>query len=126
MSYSIPNHTIEIDKFPLYAEEIKPIEKYQRRELLRTSILNGSEFTSRGKFIPREFTFVSDIEISLGKPHEYDSIFAAMNNNICYVISKEFGGAFNAEVHITPTHDTPTNLRLDVMIKEIAKINVKV
>lgn len=123
---NIPDHSIEIDGFPFYGEEVKPTEKYQRREFLRTSIMNGSEFLSRGAFVPREFTFVSNLDINPQKVDEYDSVFAAMNNNICNVISKEFGGSFNAEVHITPTHDTPANLHLDVKIKEVAKISVKV
>lgn len=123
----IPNHTVEIDGFPLFAEEVKPVEKYQRREFLRTSIMMGSEFvTKSGAFVPREFTFVSNLEIDLGKPDTYDSVFAAWNNNICNVISREFGGSFNAEVHVTPTHDSPLNLQLDVKIKEVAKITVKV
>lgn len=122
----IPNHMIEIDGFPFYAEDVKPVEKYQRRKFLRTPIFNGSEFISRGPFVPREFSFTGDIDHKLGRPDQHDDVFSAMNNNICRVVSRHFGGSFNAEIHITPTPQTPTTLRLEVKVLEVAKINVKV
>ena len=112
---------IEIDEFPFYAEEITSTEPYNRRDLKRTKIKNGTEFVSSGDYIPREYSFKTSVEIPLERPDVHDEIFIEIMNHPAEVISPEMGGRFKAQVTIKKTHNgsTPTMLDLDITIKEI-------
>ncbi len=112
---------IEIMGIPFYAEEITPNESYNRREFNRQSILGGTEFTSRGKYICRDFSFETTIYFPTDHPEFYDSIFQEMVSKPVEVISKYMGGKFMAEVIIQKTAESasPNHLKLSVDVKEI-------
>jgi hypothetical protein len=118
---------VEIDGFLLYAEDITATESYNRRELLRTKILNGSEFVSKGQFIPREYTFTCQVDTPIDRPDIYDEIFAYMNNNPCQVTSR-YMGMFNAEVIITKTYNKGQAglISLSILVREIPETIVNI
>lgn len=113
--------TIEIDGYPFYPEEITGNESYNRRELNRQSILGGTEFITRGKYVCRDFNFTTMIYIPDGHPEKYDDIFEEMVSKKCEVISPYMGGKFYAEVIIQKTapEASPNHLELDIQVKEI-------
>ncbi|MBX7076669.1 MAG: hypothetical protein K1X33_05085 [Methanobacteriaceae archaeon] len=118
---------VEIDGFLFYAEDITATESYNRRELLRTKILNGSEFVSKGQFIPREYTFTAQVDTPIDRPDVYDEVFEYMNNNPCEVVSR-YMGMFNAEIVITKTYNKGQAgiLQLSILVREIPDIVVNI
>lgn len=117
----IPNseHNLEIDGMPFYIDEWDVTEYTPRRELNETQIALGVPFVSRGKFIPREGTFYTTINIEPEHPDAYYKIFEILNNKICEVYCPLLGGIFTANVTIKPQKDTPSTLKLQIQIKEI-------
>lgn len=112
---------VEINGIPFYAEEITPNESYNRREFNRKSILGGTEHITRGKYIPRDYSFETTIYFPTDHPESYDTIFQEIVSKPVEVISKYMGGKFMAEVIIQKTAETasPNHLRLEIQIKEI-------
>lgn len=118
--------TVEIMGYPFYAEEITGNESYNRRELNRQSILGGTEFVTRGKYIVRDFSFTTTIYVPDGHPEKYDDIFEEMVSRPCEVISPYMGGKFDAEVIIQKTapEASPNHIELDIQVKEIPDATV--
>ena len=112
---------VEIDGFPFYAEEINGTEPYNRRELKRTKIKNGTEHVTRGEYIPREYSFTTTVDVPLERPDIHDNVFRELMSKPCEVVCPDMGGIFNAEVIISKTHNpaSPTTLSLDITVKEI-------
>ena len=117
----IPNseHNLEIDGMPFYIDDWDLNEATPARELNETQIALGVPFVSRGKFISREGTFYTTINIEANHPDEYYKIFTKLNNKICEVYCPLLGGIFNASVKIKWQKDTPTTLKLQILIKEV-------
>lgn len=117
--------TVEINGYPFYAEEITGNESYNRRELNRQSLLGGTEFVTRGKYVSRDFQFSTTIYTG-GHPEKYDEIFKEMVSKKCEVISPYMGGKFEAEVVIQKTapEASPDHLDLDIQVKEIPDVSV--
>lgn len=113
--------TVEINGYPFYAQEITANESYNRRETVRQSILGGTEHVSRGKYIPRDYSFTTYIHIPEGHPEQYDSIFQEMVSKPAEVISPYMGGKFMAEVIIQKTAEeySPEDLLLEIQVIEI-------
>ena len=113
--------TVEINGIPFYAQEITPQESFNRREILRHDIISGTQKVTKGKYIVRDFTFITYIHIPQDKPDTYDSIFKEMINNPCTVISPYMGGKFQAEVTIKKIAEesSPNDLKLEIHIIEI-------
>ena len=113
--------TVEIDGYPFYAEEITGNESYNRRELNRQSLLGGTEFVTRGKYIARDFSFTTTIYFPTGHPEKYDDIFEEIVSKPCTVISPYMGGMFKAEVIIQKNapESSPNHLELEIQVKEI-------
>lgn len=117
--------SVEIDGYPFYATEITPTESYNRRETNRQSILGGTEHVTRGKYIPRSFSFTTYVHIPEGHPEVYDTIFQEMVSKPCEVISPYMGGKFNAEVIIQKTAEeaSPEDIKLDIEVVEIPSMD---
>lgn len=115
---------VEIDGYPFYAEEITSNEPYNRRETNRQSILGGTEFVTRGKYIVRDFSFSTHIHIPEGRPDRFDDVFREMVRKPCEVISPYMGGKFNAEViiEVNAEESSPEDLKLDIQVIEIPDV----
>lgn len=126
--YANNNTGVEIDGFLFFPEEIKGDESYARREFKRTKIMSGGEFITRGQYIPKEFSFTTVLDIDPNEPYAYDKVFQIMENKPCEVVCPYMGDIFKAEIQIDKTHPkaSPSNLKLDVKIKEIVSPNTTV
>lgn len=115
------SENIKIMDVPFYAENISGDEPYNRREINRTSILNGTESVKPGKYVPRSYSFSTTIYHPKDKPHAYDDIFKEMVSGPVKVISKYMGGTFMAEVQIQKNIEecSPNHLSLDFTVTEI-------
>lgn len=114
---------VEIDGFLFFPEEISGGNTYSNREFIRTKIMSGGEFVSRGQYTPREFNFKTTLTLDPNEPYYYDKVFQIMENKHCQIISPYMGDNFKAEVQINKTHpkSSPSSLVLDVNVKEIVK-----
>lgn len=127
-AYANNNSGVEIDGFLFFPQEVKGDESFARREYKRTKIMSGGEFVTRGQYMPKEFSFTTTLDIDPNEPYAYDKIFQIMENKPCEVVSPYMGDMFKAEVQIDKTHPkaSPSNLKLDVKIKEIVSPNTTV
>lgn len=114
------NETLEIDGFPFYAEDIRGDNSFNRRELVRQKLLGGTESVTRGKYLPREYSFTTTVYTE-GNPKIFDDILLEMSNKQCEVISEYMGGKFMAEVIFERRAEecTPEHWVLDVTVNEI-------
>lgn len=126
--YANNNSGVEIDGFLFFPESVKGEESFARREYKRTKIMSGGEFVTRGQYIPKEFSFTTTLDIDPNQPYMYDTIFAIMENKPCEVVSPYMGDVFKAEIQIDKTHPkaSPSNLKVDVKVKEIVTPNTTV
>ena len=115
---------VDIDGYLFFPREVSGEESHSHREFLRTKIMSGGEFVSRGQYIVREFTFETIIDIDPNQLDDYYNIFTEMQNKICTVTSPYMGGMFKAEVgiHVTNPETSPHVLEVEVNIKEIPDI----
>lgn len=115
------SETVRIMGYPFYAEDITSDESYNRRDYVRQPLLNGTEDVRFGKYIPRKFSFVSDIYFKTNKPQEHDEIFQKMMSNPVTVTSKYMGGSFKAEVVIQKHYESasPNHMKISVDIIEV-------
>lgn len=115
------NENVEIDGYPFYAENITATEAYNRRETNRTSILNGTEHVSRGKYVVRDYSFTTTVFVPDNRPDVHDDIFREMMSKPCEVISPYMGGKFMAEVIIQKDIEeaSPNHIKLDIQVIEI-------
>lgn len=118
---NIVDHNVEIGGVPFYAEEISSNESFPRREIKRTKIKSGTEFCSKGEYIPREYSFKTTIYYPEGEEDCYDSIFMELMSKEVEVISPAMGGMFKAQVIFKRSYASrqPTQMDLDVTVKEI-------
>lgn len=115
------NHSgVEIDGFLFFPEEVGGDESYNRREFKRTDIMSGGQFMTRGKFVPRKFSFNTSLDIDPDNPDMYDKVFEIMENKVCEIVSPYMGGMFKGTVEIDKTHPkaSPGALKLSITIEE--------
>lgn len=117
---------VEVEGFLFIPDEIKPSTSFSSREYLRTSIMSGGEFVSRGVYKPKELSFNSVFEIDPSEPDAYDDVFGMMmnKNGGCEVISP-YTGRFMGEVSIQRSFPKakPHCIEVEVTIKEIPKVS---
>ncbi|WP_458456219.1 peptidoglycan-binding domain-containing protein [Methanobrevibacter sp.] len=115
------SENIEIMGYPFYAENIDGDESFNRRELVRKNILNGTQSVKRGKYIARKYTFTTTLYHPTGRPDAHDQILSEIMSKPVEVISPYMGGIFNAEVIFTKNipESSPNHITLDVEVNEI-------
>lgn len=118
----IKNPNISINDIDFYMESFSSDEPVQRREFKRTSLMNGTEYITKGKWIGRQFSFKTHITVPIDNPDAYDDILAEFCNGICDVVSLDLG-SFKAEVTCSKTHNAnnPDMIELSFTVKEIAE-----
>ena len=111
---------ITIDGFPLIIEpEPSPNESYNRRETARHDIIGGTQWVARTTYVPIDVTFTTHVRIDPYYPDIYDSTFKLWMSKPVEVISREFGGKFNAECIVKKIHSSPAFLTLEIHLTEI-------
>lgn len=115
---------VDIDGYLFFPESVNGDESYSHREFLRTKIMSGGEFTSRGQYIPKEFSFDTIIDIDPSDLDDYHEIFSRMENKVCTITSPYMGGMFKGEVNVSVTNpeSSPHVIECKVKIKEIPDI----
>lgn len=113
---------VDIDGFLFFPREVSGDESFSHREFIRTKIMSGGEFVTRGQYIPREFSF--DTYFELEKPEKYEEyrdVFSKMENRVCRITSPYMGGMFKGEVNVNVTNpeSSPHIIECTVKIKEI-------
>lgn len=114
----------EEQQFPFYAEQITANESYNRRDLIRTKVMNGTETVTQGDWIGREFSFTTHLPVGEDRTI-YDKYFLSMLHQPCTIINEDMGEMFTAQVIIKkePVEKHPNTLKLEVEIKEIPEID---
>ena len=122
------SENIEIMGIPFHAEEINGDESFNRREYNHNSIQNGTEVVTKGKYIPRKFTFTTTIYHKKNRPYEYDKIIQKIMSEPVEVISPYMGGRFRAIVVIQKNipECSPNHMSLDVEITEVPYIKSRI
>lgn len=122
------SENIEINGYPFFAENISSDEAYNRRELNRNSILGGTEVVTKGKYIPRSYSFTTTIYHPTDRPDTFEKILKTIVSNPAEVISPYMGGKFKAEIIIQKNieESSPNHMVLDFTVTEIpeAKSNI--
>ena len=112
---------VDIDGYLFFPTSVNGIESFSHREFIRTKIMSGGEFVTRGQYIPKEYSFDTIIDIEPEHIDKYYNLFSMMENRVCRVTSPYMGGMFNAEVNIDVTNPetSPHVIECKVTIKEI-------
>ena len=115
---------VDIDGYLFFPKKVDGTESFSHREFIRTKIMSGGEFVSRGQYIPKEFTFDTIIDIDPDDLDNYRNIFSEMENKVCTVTSPYMGGMFKAEVNIKVTNpeSSPHVIECKVTITEIPDV----
>jgi len=115
---------VDIDGYLFFPKEVEGDESFSHREFIRTKIMSGGEFVTRGQYIPKEFNFDTIIDIDPNDIDKYRNIFSEMENKVCTITSPYMGGMFKGEVNIKVTHPetSPHVIECKVTIKEIPDI----
>ena len=115
---------VDIDGYLFFPKSVDGDESFSHREFMRTKIMSGGEFTTRGQYIPKEFSFDTIIDIKPEELDKYLNIFGKMENRVCKVTSPYMGGMFKAEVNIAVTNpeSSPHVIECKVKIKEIPDV----
>lgn len=119
---TINDPSLSINGIDFYMESFSSEEPVQRREVKRTSLMNGTEFVVKGKWIGRKFTFKTTISVPPENPDEYDYILEEFCNGVCDVVSLDMG-SFKAEVSCSKTHNAshPDVVEWSFTVSEIAE-----
>lgn len=115
---------VDIEGYLFFPEKVDGSESFSHREFIRTKIMSGGEFVTRGQYIPKEFSFNTIIDIEPEKLDDYYDIFETMENKICEITSPYMGGNFKGEVKIDVTNpeSSPHVLECKITIKEIPEV----
>ena len=115
---------VDIDGYLFFPESVNGDESFSHREFMRTKIMSGGEFVTRGQYIPREFSFDTIIDINPDELDKYHDIFSKMENKVCTITSPYMGGMFKGEVNISVTNPeaSPHVIECKVKIKEIPDV----
>lgn len=122
MPNTVPEANLLIDGFPFYVEGLQPVESFERRDIVRTKVMNGTEVATQGDWIPKEFNVQTSIEVAPNQHDIHDNTFKKMMSKPCEIICPEMGDIFKAQVIIkkSPVSGGPRTLNLDINIKQIA------
>ena len=112
---------VDIDGYLFFPKKVDSNESFSHREFIRTKIMSGGEFVTRGQYIPKEFSFETIIDIDPDKLDDYLNIFSAMENKVCRITSPYMGGMFKGEVNVNVTNpeSSPHVIECKVTVKEI-------
>lgn len=115
---------VDIEGYIFFPKKVEGVESHSHREFLRTKIMAGGEFVTRGQYIPREFSFDTIIDINPDDLDKYYDIFYEMENKACNITSPYMGGMFKGEVTVSVTNPeaSPHVLECKITIKEIPDI----
>ena len=115
---------VDIDGYLFFPKSVDGDESFSHREFMRTKIMSGGEFVTRGQYIPREFSFDTIIDIEPDELDKYHDIFSKMENRVCTITSPYMGGMFKGEVNIAVTNPetSPHVIECKVKIKEIPDV----
>lgn len=115
---------VDIEGYLFFPKSVGGDESYSHREFIRTKIMSGGEFVTRGQYIPKEFSFDTIIDIDPSELDDYHEIFSTMENKVCTITSPYMGGMFKGEVSISVTNPetSPHVIECKVKIKEIPDI----
>ena len=113
--------TLSINGIEFYPESLSIDVPVQKRAIKRTSIMNGTQYISRGDWTPRKFSFDTYITVDPEKPDEFNDLFMELCNGECEIVSLELG-SFKAWVELKNTRESnaPDSLKLAFTIEEIA------
>lgn len=123
--YNVPtnNANIEIMGYPFFAEKVSPSESYNRRDRVDNALVGGTIITTKGSYIPLEFSITTHVFVNQDRPDEHDAIFREMMSKPVEVISPEIGGMFMATVTVKPEHTKNNSLELSITIKEVPELS---
>lgn len=112
---------VDIEGYLFFPKSVNGDESFSHREFIRTKIMSGGEFVTRGQYIPKEFSFDTIIDIDPEELDEYTNIFSTMENKVCTITSPYMGGMFKGEVNINVVNPetSPHVIECKVKIKEI-------
>ena len=112
---------VDIDGYLFFPKQFDSDESFSHREFIRTKIMSGGEFVTRGQYIPKEFSFETIIDIDPDKLDDYLNIFSVMENKVCRITSPYMGGMFKGEVNVNVTNpqSSPHVIECKVTVKEI-------
>lgn len=112
---------VDIDGYLFFPKQVDSDESFSHREFIRTKIMSGGEFVTRGQYIPKEFSFETIIDIDPDKLDDYLNIFSVMENKVCRITSPYMGGMFKGEVNVNVTNpqSSPHVIECKVTVKEI-------
>lgn len=115
---------VDIDGYLFFPKKVEGDESFSHREFVRTKIMSGGEFVTRGQYIPKEFSFDTIIDINPEDLDDYTNIFSMMENKLCTITSPYMGGIFKGEVNIKVTNPetSPHVIECEVTIKEVPDI----
>lgn len=115
---------VDIDGYLFFPQKVEGDESFSHREFIRTKIMSGGEFVTRGQYIPKEFSFDTIIDIEPDDLDKYEDIFSTMENKVCTITSPYMGGMFKGEVNIVVTNpeSSPHVIECKVKIKEIPDV----
>ncbi len=115
---------VDIDGYLFFPRKVEGDESFSHREFVRTKIMSGGEFVTRGQYIPKEFSFDTIIDINPEDLDDYTNIFSTMENKLCTITSPYMGGIFKGEVNIKVTNPetSPHVIECKVTIKEVPDI----
>lgn len=118
--YDTDFYNVTIDGYDIIAEEITPTEAYNRRETVRHNIIGGTQTVIRTNYIPRDYTITTHLLIDPLYPDVYNNILNEWQSKPVEVVSKYFGGKFNAECIIKPDfNESPNYIKLEIQLIEI-------
>lgn len=112
---------VDIDGYLFFPKKVDSNESFSHREFIRTKIMSGGEFVTRGQYIPKEFSFETIIDIDPDHLDDYLNIFSVMENKVCRITSPYMGGMFKGEVNVNVTNpeSSPHVIECKVTVKEI-------
>lgn len=115
---------VDIDGYLFFPKQVDGSESFSHREFIRTKIMSGGEFVTRGQYIPKEFSFDTIIDVEPEDLDSYYNIFYEMENKVCTITSPYMGGMFKGEVNIKVTNPetSPHVIECTVTIKEIPDV----
>lgn len=115
---------VDIDGYLFFPKKVSGSESFSHREFIRTKIMSGGEFVSRGQYIPREYDFETIIDIDPDELDDYYNLFTTMENKVCTITSPYMGGIFKGEVKVELTNPeaSPHVIECKITIKEIPDV----
>ena len=109
---------LEIEGVLFIVEDISYTNTLPKRNLNRMKIINGTEVTTRGEYVPLEFEITTTINVPVNRPDFYSDSFLELQSKICNVVSPLMG-SFKAELTINYEQSTPESIKVRIHIVEV-------